>query len=355
MKDETGIRVAVIGAGGYGGVGAIELLLRHPYTRIVRVVSLTEVGKPLSAIYPHLAGYCDLPITSLEDPAVCDNLDIALFSTPDGVGQKHAARFIEKGVKVIDYSGDFRFSSENHFAAYSTRIGKPADHDAPALLSRTVYGIPELHRNAIAQSKLVGNPGCFAIACILGLAPAVQRSLIDPESIICDCKSGVSGAGKKPAPGFHYPARYDSFNAYKVAGHQHVYEVERELSRLAGKEVTITFTPHVAPMTRGILATIYAGTRVTCVDSLVESYQDFYKNEKFVRILPPSAAPSTSDVRGSNYVNIWINLDTRTKKAIIVSHIDNLMKGQAGNAIQNLNIMMGLPETAGLDFPGQYP
>lgn len=351
----NGIRVAVIGAGGYGGVGAVELLARHPHAHVAKVVSLTEVGRPLSAVYPHLAGYCDLPIMAIDDPSVCDGVDVALFSTPDGVGQKHAARFVEHGIKVIDYSGDFRFTAESHYAAYAARIGKPTDHDAPALLKETVYGIPELHRDRIALAKIVGNPGCFAIACILGLAPAVQRSLIDPETIVCDCKSGVSGAGKKPAPGFHYPARYDAINAYKVAGHQHVYEIERELSRLSGGDVAITFTPHVAPMTRGILATCYATARVSCVDSMVESYEEFYRHEKFVRVLPPTAAPSTSDVRGSNHINIWINFDPRTKKAIIVAHIDNLMKGQAGNAIQNMNIMTGLPETAGLDRPGQYP
>jgi N-acetyl-gamma-glutamyl-phosphate reductase len=355
MSETLGkVRVAVIGAGGYGGVGAIELLQRHPAAEVVRAVSLTDVGKRVSDVYPHLAGFCDLTILSLEDAAVYEGVDIAFFSTPDGVGQKGAGEFLKRGIRVIDYSGDFRFQDPTVFAGYASRIGKPTEHLAPELLRQSVYGIPELNRDGIRKARLVGNPGCFAIACILGLTPAVAAGIVDRNSIICDCKSGVSGAGKKPAAGFHYPARYDNANAYKVAGHQHVYEIERTLSGVAGSEIRVTFTPHVLPMTRGILATIYAKLTGT-LDELLGAYRARYDAEPFVRVLPPASAPSLADVRGSNFCNIWLNADPRTGQAIIVSHIDNLMKGQASNAVQNMNLMMGLEETLGLDVPGQYP
>jgi N-acetyl-gamma-glutamyl-phosphate reductase len=348
------VRVAIIGAGGYGGVGAIELLLRHPRAEVVRAVSLTDVGKRVSDVYPHLCGFCDLMITGLDDPTVHEDVDIAFFSTPDGVGQKNAGAFLQRGIRVIDYSGDFRFPDPAAYAEYASRIGKPTEHAAPGLLAESVYGIPELNRDAIRNARLVGNPGCFAIACILGLAPAVATGVIDRSSIICDCKSGVSGAGKKPSAGYHYPARYDNVNAYKVAGHQHVHEIERTLSGLAGSDIHVTFTPHVLPMTRGILATIYARLNGS-LDDLIAAYRARYADEPFVRVLPPASAPSIADVRGSNYCNIWLNADPRTGQAIIVSHIDNLMKGQAANAVQNMNLMMGLEESLGLDLPGQYP
>ncbi len=349
-------RVAIVGALGYGGVGATEILLRHPQARIARLLDIEGIGKPLSSFYPHLSGHADLVVESVEDPKSYDGIDVVFFSTPDGVGQKAASEWLKRGVKVVDYSGDFRFNDAEVYAGYAARIGKPTAHANPALLAESVYGVPEFHRERIAKAKIVGNPGCFAMACMLGLAPAVQGGLVDSSSLICDCKTGVSGAGKKPSPPFHYPARYDATNAYRISGHQHVYEIERELTRFAGKNVVITFTPHVVPMTRGILATLYADLAdgVTA-ESLLEAYRAFYKNEPFVRVSPPGSACSTTDVRGSNFVNVWVNVEPRTKKAVIVSHIDNLMKGQAGNAVQNMNIMMGLDETAGLSFAGAYP
>lgn len=350
------VRVAIVGALGYGGVGATELLIKHPGVELVRLINNSEVGRPVSAIYPHLAGHCDLVLQPLDDPAIYEGVDIVLYSTPDGVGQAQAREWVKRGVKVIDYSGDFRFQDADVYAGYASRIGKPTEHQSPELLGQSVYGVAELHRDRIRGARIVGNPGCFAIATILGLAAAVKSGLVNPHSIICDCKSGVSGAGKKPTPGFHYPARYEATNAYKVSGHQHVYEVERELSALAGTDLKVTFTPHVVPMTRGIVATLYADLVAGATgEQLLEVYRAFYKGERFVRVLPPGGSPSSTDVRGSNYCNIWVNADPRTGKAILVSHIDNLMKGQASNAVQNLNLMTGLDEGMGLAFAGQYP
>ena len=350
------IKVGIIGAGGYGGCGAIELLVRHPHARIRALMAKDDVGRPISDIYPHLTGFCDLPVLRADDPDCPDDFDVAFFATPDGVGQKQAAHWIDRGVKVIDYSGDFRFRDPQTYQGYAKRIGRPEAHGSPQLLARATYGLAELHREDIARSDLVGNPGCFAVSCILGLSPAVEARLIEPETVICDAKTGVSGAGKSPKPTFHYPARYDAMNAYKISGHQHVYEVEQELSRLAGKELRITFTPHVVPLCRGILTTIYARLRPGLnLDRIMDAYRAFYEKDVFVRVFGPEKALTSSDVRGSNYCNLSVNLDDRTGNLIVVSLIDNLMKGQAGSAVQNMNLMFGLEETAGLLHPGSYP
>jgi N-acetyl-gamma-glutamyl-phosphate reductase len=272
------------------------------------------------------------------------------------VGQKEASSWLDKGIKVIDYSGDFRFNDLETYRGYAARIEKKEEHTSPGLLSQSVYGLAELHRDEIANSSLVGNPGCFAVSCILGLAPALKGNVIETETIICDAKTGVSGAGKRPSPTFHYPARYEAMNAYRISGHQHVYEIERELGLVAGKEIKVTFTPHVVPLTRGILTTIYAQIKAGLdLEAVRDTYESFYREESFVRVFGPATPQRSVDVRGSNFCNLSVNVDERTGKIIVVSLIDNLVKGQAGSAVQNMNIMFGLEETAGLLHPGQYP
>lgn len=350
------IKVGIIGAGGYGGCGAVELLLRHPYAEIRALIDKQDVGKPISDLYPHLTGFCDLPIMAPDDPSCPKDFDAVFFATPDGVGQKEAAPWLERGVKVIDYSGDFRFNDVETYRGYAARIGRTQEHASPHLLPRSVYGLAELHRNQIARSSLVGNPGCFAVSCILGLAPAVKHGLVEVESIICDAKTGVSGAGKNPNPTFHYPARYDAMNAYKISGHQHVYEIERELGLVAGRALKITFTPHVFPLCRGILSTLYAQLKEgQGLGTIKDAYRSFYEGRTFVRVFGPEKAQASTHVRGSNFCNISINVDERTGKLIVVCLIDNLVKGQAGSAVQNMNVMFGLDETTGLVHPGLYP
>ncbi len=350
------IRVLIVGAGGYGGCGSVEILSFHPKVDIVGLVDQQDIGKPYSEIYPHLKGFCDMEIVSPESCSSIGDVDVVFFSTPDGVGQVGARYWLEKGAKVIDFSGDFRFASPGEFQEYSKRIGKDPDHKAPDLLGQAVYGLPELYKDRIRGARLVGNPGCFAVSCILGLAPAVKEGLVELEGIVCDAKTGVSGAGKRPNPTFHYPARYEAINAYRIAGHQHVVEVEKNLSYLAKREIKITFTPHVVPISRGILSTIYGRlVKPLSSDDLVDVYRGFYRDSPFVRIFGPKSNQSSFYVRGSNFCNLWINTDPRTNMLIVVSHIDNLMKGQAGNAVQNMNIMFGLDETMGLLRPGQYP
>jgi N-acetyl-gamma-glutamyl-phosphate reductase len=351
------ITAKVIGAGGYGGVGIVELLLAHPEVQLSALVAKADVGMAISELYPHLQGFCDTVILPPDHPDALAPADVVFFSTPDGVAMAQARRELDQGAKVIDYSGDFRFRTPEQYAEYARRIGREPEHQAPDLLAESVYGLPELHRQALhPQTRLVGNVGCFAIGCILGLAPAIRSGLVDLASLICDCKTGVSGAGKKPAPTFHYPARYDQMNTYRLTGHQHVVEVERELEALCGEPVRLTFTPQVVPTCRGILACLYGTLKAGVTEAQVqEAYHAFHAENGFVRLFDRNAAIGTQHVRGSNFCNLIVDVDERTNRLRVISHIDNLVKGQAGNALQNMNLLFGYPEDTGLDRPGQYP
>ncbi len=351
------IRVKLIGAGGYGGIGLIELLRRHPEAELAALVDVQGVGEPLSAMWPYLRGICDECIIAPDtDEARDADADVAFFATPDGVGQANAPAEIAAGRKCIDYSGDFRFNSTELYAAYATRIGRDPNHQAPELLGESVYGLTELHRTDIAKTRVVGNPGCFAVSCTLALVPAVQHGLVDLEGLVCDCKTGVSGAGKKPRPAFHYPEQYDSAYAYRLAGHQHVMEIEHELCRIAGSEVRVTFTPQVIPMTRGILTTVYGRLQAGVgQERVLAAYADMYAHEPFVLVGSADAPASTGMVRGSNRIALTVACDERTGLFRVVSHVDNLVKGQAGSALQNMNVLFGLEETLGLDQPGAHP
>jgi N-acetyl-gamma-glutamyl-phosphate reductase len=351
------IKAKIVGAGGYGGVGITELLLRHPHAQIACLVDTENIGTPMSGLYPHLTGFCDTKIIAPDDPRALEPADVVFFSTPDGVGQQFARAELAKGAKVIDYSGDFRFDNTSDYAEYARRINRDPTHKAPDLLPESVYGLPELRRTQYQKTtRLIGNPGCFAMSCLLGLAPALKHKLVDPASLICDCKTAVSGAGKKPSPVFHYPARYDQMNSYRLTGHQHTMEVERDLSLLAGAPVRVTFTAQVVPMCRGILSCLYGTLRGGVTPQQVQdAYREFHQGNLFVRLFDRNAAIGTVHVRGTNYCNLIVDVDERTQRLRIVSHIDNLMKGQASNALQNMNLLFSLPENAGLDHAAQYP
>ena len=350
-------KIKLVGATGYGGLGLIELINRHPEFEISCVIATQDVEKKISDVWSYLEGFCDLKIVAPDSKEAEEvEADVVVFSTPDGVGQRGAKKELGKGRKVLDYSGDFRFNSTGLYHEYATRINKDPDHKASELLPDSVYGLTELHREEIKSASLVGNPGCFAVSCTLGLSAAVKNGLIEPRGICCDCKSGISGAGKKPAPGFHYPERYDNMNAYRLTGHQHVMEVERELSELAGNSINITFTPQVVPMSRGIMSSLYGVLKdgVTHNDVL-EAYQEMFADEPFILVKDFDFPGSTGAVRGSNRCMLTVACDERTGTFRVISHIDNLLKGQAGSAVQNLNVMFGFEETVGLDAPGAHP
>lgn len=347
----------VIGATGYGGIGIIELLLRHPEVKLQTLVAKESAGTTLSSLYPHLLGFCDMPVVDPDSEAAQESADIVFFSTPDRVGMYGARAELERGAKVIDYSGDFRANTVEDYAEYARRIGKDPVHASPDLLPESVYGAAELHRADLTPARrLVGNPGCFAISCILGLAPAAAAKAFRANSVICDCKSGISGAGKKTAAAHHYPNRYDMMNAYRLSGHQHVCEIERELGKLAGTPVTVTFTAQVVPVCRGIMSCLYADLlEPKTEEQMLEIYRDFYKDSPFIRVFPSTASVGSMHVRGTNYANLVVSVDSRTNRLRVVSYIDNLMKGQAGSACQAMNLILGLPETMALDHPGFYP
>lgn len=347
----------MVGAGGFGGANIIELLTAHPEAEIVSLVDIQGAGSPISAQHTHLKGICDLTVSAPEDAPWDGSIDLAFTATPDGVAMTQAEACLKAGARMIDYSGDFRFDSADAYARYAERIGRDPHHAAAGLLPRSVYGLTELHRDEIAETSLVGNPGCFAVSAILGAAPAVREGLIDLGTIICDAKTGVSGAGIKPAKTFHYPLRYENMNAYKIAAHQHNFEVERELSGLAGADLRVTLTTQVVPLSRGIMTTIYGqlADSSTTAEKLYEAYRDFYRGSLFVRVEPQGTPTSNNDVRGCNLCVLSVNVDARTGRMIVVSHIDNLMKGQAGSALQNMNVMFGLDEGLGLRRPAFYP
>lgn len=351
------IKAKIVGAGGYGGVGIVELLLAHPEAKISILVDANDVGTPMSKLYPHLTGFCDMPLIDPADPRAQEPADVVFLATPDGVGMKVAPGLLTAGAKVIDYSGDFRFNTPEAYADYATRIGREPVHASPQLLPEAVYGLVELHRKQYAaKTRLVGNPGCFAVSCIVGLAPAAKEKLVTFDSIICDCKTGVSGAGKKVNPSFHFPNRQDHMNAYKLSGHQHVCEIERELGLLAGAQVRITFTSQIVPICRGIMSSLYGQlARDVRREDVVELYRDFYSKDAFVRVFDRNATVGTAHVRGTNFCNLIVDVDERTRKLRVISHIDNLMKGQSGSALQNMNMLFSLPENTGLNRPGIYP
>jgi len=352
------IRAKIVGAGGYGGVGLIEFLLRHPEVEVGCLVAKDDVNIPVTQIYPHLLGHIDQIIRAPDAPEAQGDFDVVFFSTPDKVGMRLAADERARGARVIDFSGDFRFPNESDYAEYARRINLDPVHAAPQLLPEAVYGLPELGLSDFRSARIVGNPGCFAVSVLLGFAPALRAGIVDAAHLIADCKTAVSGAGKKPNPLFHFPARHDHMNAYRLTGHQHVCEVEQNLSRIGGRPAVLTFTAQVVPTTRGILSTLYARldegqTR----EAVVALYREHYRDSTFVKVFDRSAATGlgTAHVRGSNSCFLIVDADERTGTLRVVSHIDNLVKGQAGSAIQNMNLLFGFPENMGLDQPGQYP
>jgi len=344
------IKVGVIGATGYVGIEIIRLLQNHPQVSVTVAVSQSFVGQKISDVYPSLKNICDLECQGLDMDCIYDKADLFITALPHGISKQVIPYLIEKGKRVIDHSGDFRYKSvEVYEKWYKTR------HEMPELLSKAVYGLPELYREKIKNAQLVANPGCYPTCSILGMAPLLANKIIDTKNIIIDAVSGVSGAGRKTDLPYQFCEVDENFKAYGVATHRHTSEIEQELSLIAGENITLSFTPHLAPMKRGMLCTAYANLkREISARELVDLYKEHYKGEFFVRVLDEGKLPETKFVAGSNFIDIGLVVDKRLDRVIVISALDNLMKGAAGQAIQDLNIMYGLPEQTGLNTPGLY-
>jgi N-acetyl-gamma-glutamyl-phosphate reductase len=345
------IKVGIVGATGYTGAELVRILSRHPEVELAVLTSRSYEGEEMAGVFPHLTGFTDLKLVPFQKEKLALECDVVFTALPHGYTASMAGEVLAKGKKLIDLGADFRFRDAR---VYEEWYG--VKHEAPALLAEAVYGLPELYRQQLKGARLTANPGCYPTASLLGLAPLVRAGAIVPENIIIDAKSGVSGAGRKLNLRVHYAEVNENLQAYNVGRHRHTPEIEQELSAAAGTELRISFTPHLVPQTRGILATIYTEMKtVITTAALLDIYRDFYRHEPFVQVLPEGNFPQTKSVAGSNYVHLGAVADPRTGRAVILAALDNLVKGASGQAVQNLNLMFGLAETTGLEFPGLFP
>ena len=342
------LKCGIVGGTGYTGVELLRLLARHPHVDISLVTSRGEAGRPVAELFPNLRGYLDLHFEQ-PDPARLADCDLVFFATPNGTAMKEVPALLDAGVKVIDLAADFRLKDP---AVWEQRYGM--SHACPELLAEAVYGLPELNRDAIAGARLVANPGCYPTATTLGLLPLLKERLIDLDRIVADAKSGVSGAGRKAAVGSLLAEAGESFKAYAVPGHRHWPEISQILSGFTGAPVGLDFVPHLLPMIRGIHVTLYGYLTSDC-DTLQAIYEDFYRDEPFVDVLPAGSHPETRSCKGANFCRIAVHRPRNGGTVIVLSVIDNLVKGAAGQAVQNMNLMAGFDEAAGLDVVALTP
>ena len=342
------IKVGIVGGSGYTGVELLRILHQHPDAEVIAISSRALQGKKVKEIFSNLVGLSDL-VYSLPDDKNLNNCDIVFFAPPHGVAMNSVGPFLEKGIKVIDLGADFRIRDADNWSQWYNM-----DHTQKSLLEEAVYGQPEVRREAIKNSRLVANPGCYPTAVLLALKPLLENRLIDCSNIVADCKSGTSGAGRSANQAMLLSEASESFKAYGVSSHRHFPEMKQELELMAGKTIGLTFVPHLLPMIRGIEATIY----VDLLDSDIDVrpyFKNAYQNEEFVKILPEGIYPETRSVRSSNYCQLAIQYVEHSNKLIIMSVIDNLVKGAAGQAIQNMNLMFGIDEKTGLSQVGLLP
>jgi len=341
------VKVGIVGGTGYTGVELLRLLAAHPEVELALITSRSEAGMPVAEMFPNLRGHVDLAF-SVPDPDALASCDVVFFATPNGVAMQSVPDLLAAGVKVIDLAADFRLKDADEWAQWYDQ-----SHACPQLLDEAVYGLPKVNREAIKEAHLIANPGCYPTAVQLGLLPLLEKGLVDTGRLIADCKSGVSGAGRKASVGALLCEASESFKAYGVPGHRHLPEIRQGLNTAIGAEVGLTFVPHLTPMLRGIHATMYA----TLLDSsnpdatpaaLQTLFEERYANEPFVDVLPAGSHPETRSVKGANTCRIAIHRPQGGDTVVILSVIDNLVKGAAGQAVQNMNILCGLPETAGL-------
>lgn len=338
------IKAGIVGATGYAGAELVRLLSSHPEAEISAVSSVSFEGQKLSDVYPSYKFLNDMVCENQD--AVVEKSDVIFAALPHGLSQELAEKCISSGKKFIDLGADFRLESEDEYTEWygGTFLDKE-------LHKQAAYGLPELFRDNIKGKSLIANPGCYTTCSPLAIAPAVKNGLVETKGIICDCKSGVTGAGRKPSQANHYPELNEGFHAYKVASHRHTPEIEQTLSKLSGSKVIVTFVPHLLPVNRGILATVYADIKggVT-FEEIRKAYEEFYKDEYFVRLLPDGMNADIHNIKYSNFCDISLHHDKRANKLVACSAIDNMVKGAAGQAIQNMNIIFGLDEKTGLEI-----
>ncbi len=344
------IKVAVVGASGYTGVELLRILVGHPQVEIVCVTSRQHEGVPINQVFPSLTGFCNLACESLDVARIVERADLVFTALPHKSAMAVIPDFLAAGCRVVDLSADYRLKDQAVYEKWYQQ------HSSPELLSKAVYGLPELYREQVKSATLVANPGCYPTSIILGLAPLLKHGLIDTTTLIADSKSGTSGAGRSAKQGSLFCEVNEGFKAYSVGAHRHTPEIEQELSLLAGAQVELNFTPHLLPINRGILSTNYAKlTKKTSTAELLDLYREFYQGESFVRIMPGGELPNVAYLSGTNFCDIGLVSDERTGRVIVVSAIDNLVKGAAGQAVQNMNVLFGFKESLGLAIVPTFP
>jgi N-acetyl-gamma-glutamyl-phosphate reductase len=336
------IRIGIVGGTGYTGVELLRLLAAHPAAELAVITSRKDAGMPVSGMFPNLRGRVDLAFTE-PDVKALTACDLVFFATPNGIAMQEAAELLNAGTRVIDLAADFRIKD---IAEWEHWYGMT--HASPQLVAQAVYGLPEVNREAIRKALLVANPGCYPTAVQLGFMPLLRAGVVATEALIADCKSGVSGAGRKAEIPALMAEAADNFKAYGVPGHRHLPEIRQGLAAMAGKPVGLTFVPHLTPLIRGIHATLYARLTDPSVD-LQSLFEQTYAGESFVDVLPAGSHPETRSVRGANTCRIAVHRPQGGDTVVVLSAIDNLVKGAAGQAVQNMNLMFGLPETLGID------
>jgi N-acetyl-gamma-glutamyl-phosphate reductase len=341
------VKIGIVGGTGYTGVELLRLLARHPQAKLAAITSRKESGMPVADMFPSLRRVVDLKF-STPDEADLKSCDVVFFATPHGVAMDMGPELVRAGVKIIDLAADFRLKDPATFTKWYKM-----EHKALDLLEEAVYGLPEINRAALKKARVVGMPGCYPTTVQLGLKPLLDAGVIDPTHIISDSKSGVSGAGRKAEMNLIYSEVADNFMSYGVSGHRHHPEIVQELSRFAGTPVGLIFTPHLVPMIRGMQSTIYA--RITKEADFQQLFEKAYEGEPFIDVMPPGSVPDTRSVRGANTCRLAIHRPQGGDTLMILSVIDNLTKGAAGQAVQVMNLISGLPETMGLDGVGLVP
>ncbi len=344
------LKVAVVGASGYTGVELLRILVGHPEIEICCITSRQHEGLPINTLFPSLSGFCELICEPLDVAEISKRADLVFTALPHKSSMEVVPGFLEAGCKVIDLSADYRLKDRDVYEKwYQT-------HSSPELFTTAVYGLPELYRDQLLSACLVANPGCYPTSVILGLAPLLEEQLIDPQSLIVDSKSGVSGAGRGVKLGSLFCETNEGFKAYGIASHRHTPEIEQELTGLANSTIRLNFTPHLLPVNRGILSTCYADLlEDKSSEELIELFQQRYVDEPFVRVMPGGELPNIAYVRGTNFCDIGLVSDQHTGRVIVVTAIDNLVKGAAGQAVQNMNIVCGFTESMGLGIVPTFP